>query len=327
MNRQPNCGEMARELGLSVKTVYRVMANSTQVKEDTRRRVIKSLNKHGFFAARCKTQQNVVFNFRTTDFSSRIIIPLMQNLSHRSFNCIVTELEKNRARFEDAVADALVVVWGNEPDEETMQYGKSLNPNAVHINLLGGGGGDISIDSDDIAGGRIAARHFHLNGHSRVMVASALDFNNARDRAIGFLAEMKKCDRNSHCELLEFNYRDYYAPDHLDEVLPERIKRGLGDITGIFFTQIGPAGCAKRLFAKLGIRVPEDISIISYDRPDYTLTDQNNIIYDSVYYDIEEIIEWCEFYIHNSPLMGCKSKLHSLVVPKFKINDSVRKLN
>ncbi len=152
MSRQPNCEEMARELGLSVKTVYRVMANSAQVKEDTRRRVIQSLNRHGFFAARCKAQQNVVFNFRTTDFSSRIIIPLMQNLSHRSFNCIVTEVEKNRARFEDAAADALVVVWGNEPDEKTLQYGKSLNPNAVHINLLGGGGGDISIDSDDVAG-------------------------------------------------------------------------------------------------------------------------------------------------------------------------------
>ena len=33
MSRQPNCEEMARELGLSVKTVYRVMANSAQVKE------------------------------------------------------------------------------------------------------------------------------------------------------------------------------------------------------------------------------------------------------------------------------------------------------
>ncbi len=327
MAKQTNCEDIAKELGLSVKTVYRVMANSAQVKEDTRKRVIESLNKYGFFAAKCKSQQNVVFNFRSTDFPSRIIVPLMQKLSHRSFKCIVTELENNASRFEDAVADALVVVWGNEPDEKSLQFGKALNPNAIHINLLGGGGGDISIDSDDIAGGRLAARHFHNFGHSRILVVSAYDFNNARDRAIGFMAEMKKCNRDSRCELLEFNYRNYWAPDHLDEVLPERIKRGLGDITGIFFTQIGAANCGMRAFTKFGIRVPQDISIVSYDRPDYTLMDPHNIVYDSVYYDIEEIIEWCEFYIHNSPLMSCKSKLHSLVVPKFKINNSVKKLN
>lgn len=327
MSRQPNCEEIARELGLSVKTVYRVMANSAQVKEDTRRRVIQSLNRHGFFAARCKAQQNMVFNFRATDFSSRIIVPLMQNLSHRSFNCIVTEVEKNRARFENAVADALVVVWGSEPDEKTLQYGKSLNPNAVHINLLGGGGGDISIDSDDVAGGRIAARHFLNYGHSRILIVSAYDFNNANDRAVGFMAEMRKCKKDSHCELLEFNFRNYASPDYLNEVLTKRIQQGLGDITGIFFTQIGAANFGMRTFAQLGIRVPEDISIVSYDRPDYAPMEQYNINFDSVYYDVEEIIEWCEFYIHNNPLMSCKSKLHSLVMPKCKVNNTVKKLN
>ena len=181
---------IANEVGVNVRTIYRVMNNNGAVSNSTRKKVVNALNRYGYLCAGQRKSENIVFDICKNEFVERIGIQLMQSLSMQDFKCIPTNHMENRERFMAAVSDASVVVMCSFPGQRLIDEIKFANPDCVVINILGGSCGDVAIDSDDYLGGAIAARHLYANGHRHVLVASALDQPNHVDRCKSFRAEM-----------------------------------------------------------------------------------------------------------------------------------------
>ncbi len=324
--KRPNCQAIADELEISVWTVYRVLNNTAQVRPAMRDRVIDALNRHGYFTRKVAQPQKIVFNQDAHNFTREIILPLMHNLSNHAFNCILTDCVNNRRGFEDAVAEAAFVVWGTFPPAETLTWAKALNPEATHINLAGGGGGDIAIDADNILGGRMAARHLHGYGHSTVLLATTRTHvwrQNHIDRSDSFCAEMRRL--NPECDI-RFLYVTNFTewPREIGDFVRDG---GHSGVTAIFSTFGKLPWYLCYSFERFGIRIPEDIGLLSFDHPSYE--DYMRLLppLDMIYVDLKIFIQYLEYYILNRPLLKIPGAMHALLEPRLEINGSLRNLN
>ena len=58
-----NFKEIARELGISVMTLYRVLNNESSVRPETRTRVTEALNRYGFYTHKPAREIRIIFDF------------------------------------------------------------------------------------------------------------------------------------------------------------------------------------------------------------------------------------------------------------------------
>ena len=93
-----NFRELARELDISVMTLYRVLNNVPSVRPETRRRVIDALNRHGFYALRQTRRIRVIFDFSENQYQQHYGMQLMQRLSSRDYSCVITDHRKKIGR-------------------------------------------------------------------------------------------------------------------------------------------------------------------------------------------------------------------------------------
>ncbi len=108
---------IANEVGVNVRTIYRVMNNNGAVSNSTRKKVVNALNRYGYLCAGQRKSENIVFDICKNEFVERIGIQLMQSLSMQDFKCIPTNHMENRERFMAAVSDASVVVMCSFPGQ------------------------------------------------------------------------------------------------------------------------------------------------------------------------------------------------------------------
>lgn len=64
-----NMRQLARELGISIMTLYRVLNNEPTVRPATRKRVIDALNKRGYYANQ-ETARKIVVDFSNNHICS-----------------------------------------------------------------------------------------------------------------------------------------------------------------------------------------------------------------------------------------------------------------
>ncbi len=321
MGRQ-SCTAIAEELGVSVKTVYRVINNSAPVLPATRAKIVAALNRNGYFTRKMTEVQKIVFDLTPQCYFNLTAIPLMQNLSHHAFNCIVVNCAENRSRFEDAVAEAAVVVWGTRQTEETLAWAKSLNPEATHIVVSNGGGDDIALDMDPLVSGQLAARHLHANGHSRVLGVYCEKYSNChRDRIATCCGELKRLNPKSEV-VMEKARREEYAPQFAERLFNAR---ALDGITAIYCAYESMACAFYEELNRRGIRVPEDVSLLCCDRPDLKNLWRGPV--DFICSEPEDYIRWLEYLIQNRPMMPLANSMYMRIVPRLFITGSVRNLH
>ena len=122
---------IANEVGVNVRTIYRVMNNNGAVSNSTRKKVVNALNRYGYLCAGQRKSENIVFDICKNEFVERIGIQLMQSLSMQDFKCIPTNHMENRERFMAAVSDASVVVMCSFPGQRLIDEIKSLSTNKL----------------------------------------------------------------------------------------------------------------------------------------------------------------------------------------------------
>lgn len=318
---------IANEVGVNVRTIYRVMNNNGAVSNSTRKKVVNALNRYGYLCAGQRKSENIVFDICKNEFVERIGIQLMQSLSMQDFKCIPTNHMENRERFMAAVSDASVVVMCSFLGQRLIDEIKFANPDCVVINILGGSCGDVAIDSDDYLGGAIAARHLYANGHRHVLVASALDQPNHVDRCKSFRAEMMFLNPACQVDFLEFVPGRDDAPFFWHRYFSA--ERNLP--TAIFCTMGGIAYHLPYYAAKYGIRIPEDISLVCYNRPRdsnfHSTSTWELFPLDSIVFEPEQIVTWANYFILHRPLDTAGNPVHTLIRPKLVVNNTVKNIN
>lgn len=120
-----------------------------------------------------------------------------------------------------------------------------------------------SVSVNDIEGGKTAAEKLLRLGHRRIGILSG-DYKSEgpfekRFRGIkSALSEHGICDTEALTEICEFSFRSAY--DNAKKLISEH-----GDITAVIAMSDIIAIGAARAFIDMGLRVPDDISVIGFD--------------------------------------------------------------
>lgn len=287
-----NIYDIAREAGVSITTVSRVLNNKGYVSEKTRKKIQEVLDKseyqpsaiaRGLATGSMKTVAIVVVDVRVPHYALTSFI-MEQQLSKLGYMVLVcntgegeAECKKYLCMLAKRKVDGIILVgsiFNRLCDEETldllsdipiaMANGELNRPN-VHSVLV-----------DETYGAELSTRHLYERGHRNL--AYVIDkYTNAADRkAEGFVKEMVRLGYEDPRKRV---YRAPYGLEGGAAIAEELIEKGYdGIVFGEDLTAVGALNTCR----KLGLRIPEDIAVTGYNNSEYSyictpaLTSVNN---------------------------------------------------
>lgn len=318
-----NFKEIARELGISVMTLYRVLNNESSVKPETRARVTEALNRYGFYTHKPTREIRIIFDFCDHVYLHHYGTELMQRLSHHDYSCIATDHRKNQRKFLDAAAESNIIVYCSVPEEEIIREARKNNPDIYQIAIYTKCDADIVVSSDNHLGGELAAEHLHSMGHRHVAVYLSDAHPTRFDRYHSFFARMNSLDPECRIDCIHERNGDSLpgvCAQYFDSVSPMP--------TAIFFLTGGDAQKFYLKFLLERMDALKDLSIMSYDHPENIAQDPEILKrFDRIEFLPQEILDWTEFYIVNRPMMKRRSSVHTDIRPTLRIAGSVKRVN
>ena len=274
---QARIADVAAHAGVGVATVSRVLNGHANVRPATRDRVldaIRTLNYRPSSVARnLSLQRTMVIGALLTWFTNPSAVQrvrgIVDGLNGSAYDLMVFDIEsedRQRRAFElfdrGDRADGLLVVSTNPPDLEVERINAAGLPcilvDGVHPSLP-------SIAVDDVAGGEMATRHLIELGHRRIALIGdpppEFRFDWSRDRTRGYEQALSRAGIDVRPEYVREGTRLLHVARGIAAellALPERP-------TAIFAASDTQAFGAIEAARALGIRVPEELSVIGFD--------------------------------------------------------------
>lgn len=265
--------DVAKETGLTVSTVSRVLNNRGYISDEARKKVadaMKKLNYHPNEVARSLSKK-----------STNTIGLIVPHIKHPYFSELISHLENHA--FKRGYKIILCNSQGKEKKER--EYLEMCTSNRVAGIILCSGtvaveefdgsniplitieryleNGTATVECDNEQGGRLAAQKLIESGCKNLIHISGVTDTvmPADDRAEGF---RKVCEEVgiSHKEIATSSY-SYEALEYHDYIV--KILKEYPDIDGIFASSDLIAVQTLQSCAQLGIKVPEDLKIVGFD--------------------------------------------------------------
>jgi LacI family transcriptional regulator len=313
--------EIAARLNVSVRTVYRVVHNDAGVKKSTCRRVIAELNKSGYSLQYTSGCEKIVIDVPDNMYFQSRSIELMQRLPDSKFQITVADHRREKRRFLDLVAKADMVVFCSAPERDIIDKVRRRNPELLRINMFSSSGaGDITIESNNHEGGRLAAKHLYRHGHRHVLVVCKSVHESQRERLRGFM-EWYHIDHPGEGKIDVLGIENGSAAVHLQ--IAERLQQYDTMPTAVFATCGYYGYQALNTVRSLNLNVPQNISIMSYDDPQNVGIEQAPEL-DTVLIYPKDILDVTVFYILNRPLLPRDLELHTNTRLNLHTHGSVR---
>jgi DNA-binding LacI/PurR family transcriptional regulator len=269
--------DVAARAGVGVATVSRVMNGRANVRPATRDRVldaIRALNYRPSSVARSLSLQRtmvigVLLPWFTNPSAVQRIRGIVDGVSQSEYDLMVFDIEsedRQRRAFElfdrGDRADGLLVVSTLPPEAEVERLQAARMPcilvDAVHPALP-------SIAVDDIAGGELATRHLVELGHRRIALIGdpppEFRFDWSRDRTRGYERALAAAGLDVRPEHVREGTRLLHVARAIATELLELPERP----TAIFAASDTQALGALEAARALGIRVPEELSVVGFD--------------------------------------------------------------
>lgn len=265
--------DVAREAGLTVGTVSRVLNNRGYISQATRDKVyevMKQLNYQPNEVARSLSKQK--------NNTIGVIVP---HIVHPYFSKLISNLEKAASNCQYKI----LLCNSREERERELEYLDMLKSNRVAgLVLCSGtvktevlsdlgipvitiervvGNGTASVECDNYQGGILAAEELIRGGCKYMINFGGVEKNEmpADDREAGFLDTCKKhgvtgiSRKSQENEYYTMEYHEY-----IEKVLKENPKTD-----GIFASSDLIAAQVLQVCAKLGIKVPEQMKVVGFD--------------------------------------------------------------
>lgn len=265
--------DVAKETGLTVSTVSRVLNNRGYISDETRQKVydaMKKLNYQPNEVARSLSKQ--------TTNTIGVIVP---HIRHPYFAELISNLE-NQAYINKY---KILLFNSQEKNEKEWEYLEMCSSNRVAGIILCSGtvgveefqglnvplitieryleNGTASVECDNLQGGRMAAKYLIEHGCRKLVHVSGVHGNAmpADDRAAGFV---EVCLQNgveykvAETEPTQYNNLEYH--EGLEKLLREN-----PETDGIFASSDLIAAQLLQVCRKIGISVPEQLKIIGFD--------------------------------------------------------------
>jgi DNA-binding LacI/PurR family transcriptional regulator len=274
---QARIADVAARAGVGVATVSRVLNGRANVRPATRDRVldaIRTLNYRPSSVARnLSLQRTMVIGALLPWFTNPSAVQrvrgIVDGLSGSAYDLMVFDIEsedRQRRAFElfdrGDRADGLLVVSTNPPDLEVERINAAGLPcilvDAVHASLP-------SIAVDDVAGGEMATRHLIELGHRRIALIGdpppEFRFDWSRDRTRGYEQALSRAGIDVRPEYVREGTRLL----HVARGIAAELLALPGRPTAVFAASDTQAIGAIEAARALGIRVPEELSVIGFD--------------------------------------------------------------
>lgn len=304
--------DVARETGLTVTTVSRVLNNRGYISEETREKVyaaMKKLNYRPNEVARSLSKK-----------STNTIGVIVPHIRHPYFSELISNLENEASKR----GYKMILCNSQEKENKEREYLEMCTSNRVAGIVLCSAGvaveefqgsniplitierymenGTASVECDNKQGGKLAAEHLIACGCKNLLHISGVyeTAMPADDRALGFIEVCEKAGV-SHWEVATntYQYNNLEYHDFLEEVLKENYyvdntaendeNCGKSRIDGIFASSDLIAAQVLQVCSKLGICVPEDIKLVGFD--DVNISSLTTPRITTIHQPIKEIAE------------------------------------
>lgn len=321
-NLKINFTQIARELGISVMTVYRVVNNAPRVSHATRQRVTDALNRCGYFTHRKPPVSRVLFDFTDHPYLRRMGECLIRRLPANEFVSSRSDHRRNQTGFFNAAAESDIIVFCSVPDDALLAETRRANPDVYTITLTTESSADVTITPNNKQGGELVAHHLFELGQNHIAVFLSDSHPTRMERYKSFRGQMALL--NPDCRIDEIHHR--IGESFVTAV--ELYFSGISRLPGVIFFPAG--GFAQEFWEKFTSRSPDrfrSIGIMSYDRPEDLFKTLDGIqLFDRIEFVPENILDWAEYYIINRPMMKKRSPVHTCVNSTLVVNGSVPNL-
>ncbi len=278
---------VAEEAGVSVKTVSRVLNNEPNVKPEMRARVMVAVDKLGYspsMAARrmggSRSYLLIAFNDRQltldnwrsergNNWIDQMLYGAMLRCEQSGYHLLFELLDLEPEGLDRRVAailsslqpDGVILTPPNSENETVLRVLKERQIPFVRMGSTGRGQGH-KVYMDDRAAGEAVTRHLLDLGHRKIgFIAGSPRFQASLQRAEGYAAAMAASGINRHeawQQPGDFTYDSGLAAAEALLALEDRP-------TAIMASNDEMALAALHVAQRLGIPVPEALSIVSFD--------------------------------------------------------------
>jgi DNA-binding LacI/PurR family transcriptional regulator len=285
--------DVARRAGVSQSAVSRAFAKGpTQsgVSDDAREKIFKAAAELGYrpnaLARSLITQRSnivgVLFSYLDNPFYANALELLCHRLQARGYHALVFMMPDTLHDVEATVSDILqyqvdgVITASVELSSRICEDCREKDIPVVMLNRIQDDPRLSSVTTDNVGGGRLAARALLNTGHERIAILSGWQgASTSRDREFGFEAELKASGASLHARAV--GHFDLQRTEEATRQLFARPGKERPDAVFVVNDYMAVRAMDVMRF-DLGIRIPEDVSVIGFDDtvmaslPTYNLT-------------------------------------------------------
>lgn len=275
--------DIAREANVSIATVSRVINGSKTVSPELRSRVLDAVERNHFrpntFARGLTTNKSNIIGIIVTDISNPVISSLVKGIhqvcQERGFTVMICESggdkDNEKAllfRLEEQHSTG-VLLAGVDIDPESVRTMLSLSYPVVLVTQEANDGKHAvtTVIHDNLSAIADAVRFLYANGHRRIAFIGGpeRDYSNGIKRLEGFRQAAGELSLEIPASYIlngDFTYDS--GAECMRRIYEENTELPTAVIACSDLMAIGAISCAGRL----GLRVPEDLSIMGFDDTD-----------------------------------------------------------
>ena len=270
--------ELAELAGVSVATVSRSLAGNPVIAEATRTRIVALAREHGFQVNQAARNLRLkrtgaigvvlplgheAEQHLTDPFFMSLLGPLADAIARRGHDLLLSRVIPKDDRWLDAIVDAgrvdgVIVIGQSNQIDAIERVAQRYRPMIVWGQDVPGKA-QITVGSDNVAGGRIAAEHLLAQGRTRLAFFGNTEVPEFAARYAGFRQALAAAG-TGQATLLPVHLTSESSYSAIEDYLA-----GHPSPDGIVAASDVIAMSALRALAGHGKRVPQDVSVVGYD--------------------------------------------------------------
>lgn len=275
---RPVQADIARELGISVSTISRVLSNAAGISDEVRERVHETADRLGYTAHRSADSQALdrIIVLTALAGATAALSYVYQSLLtgvQDSARAICPQVDTQMCSRDNPLPEAIdkrldsrtgLMLAGLDPSEATL---RALRDRGIPVVLVNGL--DASMVTDTVSpgnyfGGRIVAHHALGLGHKRLLYITGHERWTLRRRLQGFEAGVAEFGGGA-AEVVSVLQARSEEPDRTVREIADWFQRDADGATAIICFNDALAIYAIQAMQSLGLSVPRDVSVIGFD--------------------------------------------------------------
>jgi LacI family transcriptional regulator len=281
-SRRTTISDIARTAGVGVGTVSRVLNDDPNVKTETRQKIQKIIKKVGYqpsFTARSlRTQKTHVLGFiadavTTTPFAVNVVKGAQDAAWEYGKLLLVVDADNDTARREVALETMIErkvegIIYAAMFHQEVVLSKRFGEVPTVLVDCFTKDNTFPSVVPDEVQGGRLATEKLLEHGHERIAIITNDKLSSSYPAPLGRLKGYKQALKKAHIPFDEklFLEGDSNATTGYECTL--KLMKLKKPPTAIFCCTDRMAMGAYDALKKLGLKIPDDVSVIGFDNQD-----------------------------------------------------------